>query len=192
MSAPENNNGTANGGAAKSGGGSNRRKRNYRHFGPSDTNAAGSAPVVRNGPVEQARGASPRDAGNRPAGDRNKQAPSGGTSANRPNRSRSRRPNQNRPQQARSKPEQVSTEAPVTPESAPVPAPAPAPARQNPPAQEIRASRNEPRAARNRPARWEKRIKAEETAEDIRRDIERIEKEIWLEIAGVHTIRLDY
>ena len=41
-------------------------------------------------------------------------------------------------------------------------------------------------------ARWEKKIRAEETYEDIRRDNERIEKEIWLEIASIHTIKLDF
>lgn len=44
----------------------------------------------------------------------------------------------------------------------------------------------------NRTNRWEKRVRQEETAEDIRRDIERIEKEIWLDIAGIHTIKLDF
>lgn len=44
----------------------------------------------------------------------------------------------------------------------------------------------------NRNNRWEKRVKQEETAEDIRRDNERIEKEIWLDIAGIHTIKLDF
>jgi hypothetical protein len=39
--------------------------------------------------------------------------------------------------------------------------------------------------------RWDKRIKAEENYEEIKRDNERIEKEIWLEIAGIHTIKLD-
>ena len=43
-----------------------------------------------------------------------------------------------------------------------------------------------------RPARWEKKVRAEETYEDIHRDIERIEKEIWLEIASIHTIKLDF
>lgn len=48
---------------------------------------------------------------------------------------------------------------------------------------------------RVRPARervWDpSRIQAEETYDDIRRDNERIEKEIWLEIAGIHTLTLD-
>lgn len=44
----------------------------------------------------------------------------------------------------------------------------------------------------SRANRWEQKVKAEETTEDIRRDNERIEKEIWLEIAGIHTIKLDY
>ncbi|MBN1891582.1 MAG: hypothetical protein JW780_02290 [Clostridiales bacterium] len=38
---------------------------------------------------------------------------------------------------------------------------------------------------------WSRRIRAEETSEDIRKDNERIEKEIWLEIAGIHTMKLD-
>ena len=47
-------------------------------------------------------------------------------------------------------------------------------------------------AAAERSNRWEKRIKAEETLADIHRDNERIEKEIWLEIASIHTIKLDF
>ena len=31
-----------------------------------------------------------------------------------------------------------------------------------------------------------------ETLDDIKRDNDRIEKEIWLEIADIHTIKLDY
>lgn len=42
------------------------------------------------------------------------------------------------------------------------------------------------------PARWEKKVRTEENVDDIRRDIERIEKEIWLEIASIHTIKLDF
>ena len=39
---------------------------------------------------------------------------------------------------------------------------------------------------------WDRnRIKPVETFEDIRRDNERIEKEIWLDIAGIHTLTLD-
>jgi hypothetical protein len=50
--------------------------------------------------------------------------------------------------------------------------------------------RQTPRPQRERS--WDRnRIKAEETFEDIRRDNERIEKEIWLEIAGIHTLTLD-
>ncbi len=49
-------------------------------------------------------------------------------------------------------------------------------------------------AQRNdRPVRkWENRmVKIEETYEDIRKDNERIEKEIWLEIAEIHNAKLD-
>ncbi|NLK89210.1 MAG: hypothetical protein GX276_03590 [Clostridiaceae bacterium] len=46
-------------------------------------------------------------------------------------------------------------------------------------------------AQKQRVDRWEKQIKAEETLEDIKRENDRIEKEIWLEIAGIHTIKLD-
>lgn len=42
-----------------------------------------------------------------------------------------------------------------------------------------------------RASRVGKTIEPEETYEDIKKDIERIEKEIWLEIAGLHTIKLD-
>lgn len=45
----------------------------------------------------------------------------------------------------------------------------------------------------NRPQnRWDDRkVKIEETFEDVRKDNERIEKEIWLEIAEIHNLRLD-
>lgn len=41
------------------------------------------------------------------------------------------------------------------------------------------------------PKNWSRNIRTEETSEDIRKDNERIEKEIWLEIAGIHTMKLD-
>ncbi len=44
---------------------------------------------------------------------------------------------------------------------------------------------------RRRNPRRERRIRAPETVEDIRKDIDRIEKEIWIEIAEIHTISLD-
>ena len=47
------------------------------------------------------------------------------------------------------------------------------------------------KSADARRERWQKKIKTEETAEDIKKDNERIEKEIWLEIASIHTIKLD-
>jgi hypothetical protein len=34
-------------------------------------------------------------------------------------------------------------------------------------------------------------LRSEETSEDIRIENERIEKEIWLEIADIHTMKLD-
>jgi hypothetical protein len=45
----------------------------------------------------------------------------------------------------------------------------------------------------DRPARnWQDhKVKIEETLEDVRKDNERIEKEIWLEIAEIHNMRLD-
>lgn len=49
-----------------------------------------------------------------------------------------------------------------------------------------------PRNERPRePRTWGRNIRTEETHEDIRRDNERIEKEIWLEIASIHTYKLD-
>ena len=41
------------------------------------------------------------------------------------------------------------------------------------------------------PKNWGRNIRSEETSEDIRKENERIEKEIWLEIAGIHTMKLD-
>ena len=70
------------------------------------------------------------------------------------------------------------------------------PLRESRDARESREPRAEQRpAAASAPVsapRWEKKIKAEETLEDIHRDNERIEKEIWLEIASIHTIKLDF
>jgi len=58
----------------------------------------------------------------------------------------------------------------------------------NPPQRNDRPERSErPREARN----WGRNIRTEETYEDIKKDNERIEKEIWLEIAGIHTYKLD-
>jgi hypothetical protein len=41
------------------------------------------------------------------------------------------------------------------------------------------------------PRTWGRNIRAEETHEDVHRENERIEKEIWLEIASIHTYKLD-
>jgi hypothetical protein len=46
-------------------------------------------------------------------------------------------------------------------------------------------------SAQERQIRWERKIKAEETFDDIRRENERIEKEIWLDIASIHTLKID-
>ncbi|MHB1453308.1 MAG: hypothetical protein ACYCYM_05055 [Saccharofermentanales bacterium] len=45
----------------------------------------------------------------------------------------------------------------------------------------------------DRPARnWQDhKVKIEETLDDVRRDNERLEKEIWLEIAEIHNMRID-
>lgn len=45
----------------------------------------------------------------------------------------------------------------------------------------------------DRPARnWQDhKVKIEETLDDVRKDNERIEKEIWLEIAEIHNMRID-
>ena len=53
------------------------------------------------------------------------------------------------------------------------------------------AQNSSPAPGHERVARWEKKIKTEETYDDIKRENERLEKEIWLEIAGIHTIKLD-
>jgi len=55
-----------------------------------------------------------------------------------------------------------------------------------------RPPRSDRRMSSQRQDRWQNRIQAEETIEDIIRDNERIEKEIWLEIASFHTIKLDF
>lgn len=38
---------------------------------------------------------------------------------------------------------------------------------------------------------WSRNLRSEETSEDIRQENERIEKEIWLDISGIHTMKLD-
>ena len=49
-----------------------------------------------------------------------------------------------------------------------------------------------PRTDRPRePRTWGRNIRTEETHEDIHRENERLEKEIWLEIASIHTYKLD-
>jgi len=48
------------------------------------------------------------------------------------------------------------------------------------------------RTERPREARtWGRHIRSEETYEDVRKENERLEKEIWLEIASIHTSKLD-
>lgn len=44
---------------------------------------------------------------------------------------------------------------------------------------------------RREPRTWGRNIRTEETYEDVRRENERIEKEIWLDIASIHTFKLD-
>ena len=51
---------------------------------------------------------------------------------------------------------------------------------------------SKPSGERFNAQRWEKKIRSEETFDDIHKENERIEKEIWLDIAAVHTIKLDF
>lgn len=64
---------------------------------------------------------------------------------------------------------------------------------QNQPFQGAQRTPNNQGAVNVRPARkWEDhKVKIEETYEDIKRENERIEKEIWLEIAEIHNAKLD-
>lgn len=58
--------------------------------------------------------------------------------------------------------------------------------------QQGRSSVPDKRNDRNRePRNWGRHLRSEETSEDIRVENERIEKEIWLEIADIHTMKLD-
>lgn len=51
---------------------------------------------------------------------------------------------------------------------------------------------NQPRNDRQKePRTWGRHIRSEETFEDVKRENERLEKEIWLEIADIHTMKLD-
>ncbi len=200
-------------------GGSNRRKRNYRHFGPagaSGDHANTPAPHanVRTGPIEQRqenqsvrREPASREtvvrsaeAGAKSNPDQQKTtAASGNQSNTRSNKNRRNRSNQNRPQ-SRNQPDLPVTaaKAPERAETGPAEKPVQQVIRQSQPPrekpvradQQIRQNRKTP--SNDRSSRWDRRIQAEETYEDIHRDIERIEKEIWLEIAGLHTIKLDY
>jgi hypothetical protein len=38
---------------------------------------------------------------------------------------------------------------------------------------------------------WDRPVKLEETFEDVKRENDRLEKEIWLEIAEIRNIKLD-
>ena len=74
------------------------------------------------------------------------------------------------------------------------PAICPQPANRSVPQASVPQSNVQSQAPRNdRPNRkWENRmVKIEETFDDIRKDNERIEKEIWLEIAEIHNAKLD-
>ena len=43
-----------------------------------------------------------------------------------------------------------------------------------------------------RPMRnWDRQVKAEDTYDDVKRENDRLEKEIWLEIAEIRNIKLD-
>lgn len=64
--------------------------------------------------------------------------------------------------------------------------------RQNHSDNESRGGRADRRYDRRpEPKNWSRNIRSEETSEEIRKDNERIEKDIWLEIAGIHTMKLD-
>lgn len=183
------------------------------------TNASAQQGSVRTGPVEQrqdnqgVRRETPgRESANRDAtvrgtdaGARNNPnqqkaaAATVGRSNTRSSKNRRSRSGQNRPQSrgqegpvtAVKAPERAETvlaaEKPVQPINKQSQPPRDKPART-----EQQMKQNRKMAGNDRPARWDRRIQAEETYEDIRKDIDRIEKEIWLEIAGLHTIKLDY
>ena len=61
----------------------------------------------------------------------------------------------------------------------------------NPNAQRNRNNRRNNRYNDRKGYKNRNEVKAEETIDDIRKDNDRIEKEIWLEIAGIHTVKLD-
>jgi hypothetical protein len=210
--------GSANADSGKSGG-AGRRKRNYRHFGPAGTsgdtaNTSAQQGNVRTGPVEQrqdshsvrrdtpnresvVRGA---EAGAKTNPNQQKTAASSGNRSNtRSNKNRRNRSNQNRPQ-SRIQPDvpvaavRATDQAEATPVEKPVQqvSKQSQPPRDKPVRAEQQIKQNRKMPGADRSSRWDRRIQAEETYEDIRRDIDRIEKEIWLEIAGLHTIKLDY
>ena len=215
MSISGNNDGSASGGSDNSGS-SSRRKRNYRHFGPSGS--AGDAPASgapsagqRSGPVEQKRedrkvhrdnGTSPPEQPVKTSQNQPKPAAASGTrSASRSGKNRRSHSSQNRqPGQAPGQDvSAVTASQPVEQPDKKQAEPAaqqtrrqnkPVRERSNRPEQSDRNSRTLP--SKDRSARWENKIKTEENYEDVRQDIDRIEKEIWLEIAGLHTIKLDY
>ncbi|MDW7655560.1 MAG: hypothetical protein SCM11_00135 [Bacillota bacterium] len=208
---------SANADSGKSGG-TNRRKRNYRHFGPAgasgdQVNKPAQQANVRTGPVEQRQenqsvhrepvnretGVRSAEAGAKSNPNQQKTAASGNRSNTRSNKNRRNRSSQNRPQSRNQSDATVAAaRAPERAETAPVEKTAQHVNRQSQPPREkpVRADQqmrqNRKTAGSDRSSRWDRRIQAEETYEDIRKDIDRIEKEIWLEIAGLHTIKLDY
>jgi hypothetical protein len=55
-----------------------------------------------------------------------------------------------------------------------------------------RAPERQPERQPERPMRnWDRQVKAEETYDDVKRENDRLEKEIWLEIAEIRNIKLD-
>lgn len=181
------------------------RRRSTRNFGPSaaaDGKAYASrqtksdrsqASVDKDRRIDQSAGSDQRSRkstsnqrqGNSPGGKKNPQSVTA-RSGQQP-----RRPNQpqRRPQQSKSQQTQGGR-SPAEPRAKTAPRQQAEAEAQRPAAQKVQ-NRSRGQAQKQRVNRWEKQIKAEETLEDIKRENDRIEKEIWLEIAGIHTIKLD-
>jgi hypothetical protein len=182
-----------------SGAESNQRKRHYREIG---------GPVRSDAPQRADQNSENRSGGNRPPRNNQRRTTGGQPQTSTGSAQRQRRPRNKRPanQHAVKQGPVERNESVRQNEKAPVNAVKPAadpdqradnPRKQyqdkNLPRDQQRADQPRSGGQKSRqPARWEKRVRTEENVDDVRRDIERIEKEIWLEIASIHTIKLDF
>lgn len=179
------------GGSSSNGGHYNyNKKKKQRHFGPTQP---GSTPGASNPAAAQPNPGVSANNPNTPnparANTSNQQGVSAGNNPPRP-----KNPNQqNNPNQQRNQNAPYSSTQQPRPQSH-QPANVQGAGNRNATQAPVSQPNVQTQAQRNdRPNRkWENRmVKIEETYEDIKKDNERIEKEIWLEIAEIHNAKLD-